>query len=203
MAFAAGLTAGLMLAVLGTVLGPDLVSAQSERPVVVHYLTGPYEIGVLTQRSDLSVGRAVFTITVQDAEGGEPVGDARVVIRTSHQVEGTEGWASAFNSPNAPETYYAQVYLEEPGIWDVLIEIESPLGSSITSVGSLHIPNARTYSSGSYVFIGVFAVLLLGGGYLWWNTSRNQRRRAVAEADGSVTEDSPQGPGPGASPGPR
>ena len=203
MALIAGLTAGLMLVVLGTVLGQDPVSAQSERPVVVHYLAGPYEIGVLTERSNLSIGRAVFTITVRDAQSGEPVGDARVVIRTSHKVEGTEGWASAFNSPNAPETYHAQVILEEPGIWDALIEIDSPLGTGNASVGSLQVPNSRTYSSGSYVFLGVFAVLILGGGYLWWTTSRNQLRRALAEAGGSDTEDSPQGPGSGATPGPQ
>lgn len=188
---------GLAVGVLGLHEVPGQAAAQDERPVVVEYLAGPYKVGVLTQRSNLAVGRAVFTIFVRDAQGGAPVADARVIVRTHHQVEGTEGWSSAFNSPSAPEAYRAQVNLEDPGIWDAVIEIESPLGGGIISVGSLHVPNARSYTSGSYVFVGVFAVLLLGGGYLWWTINRNQRRRIIAESGSPGSNDLPREPDAG------
>ena len=164
------------MAVLASSLLPGHAAAQDERPVIVQYLAGPYQVGVLTQRSRLAVGKAVFTVFVRDAKGGGPVSDAKVIIRTHHQVDLAEGWSYAFNSPNTPEAYRAQIGLDEPGIWDAVVEIESPLGTGIVSVGSLHVPNPRTYSSGSFVFIGIFIVLLLGAFYLWRTTIRNARR---------------------------
>ena len=154
----------LVLAVMGALLGPGTAAAQSERPIIVNYLAGPYTIGVLTEKSSLSVGRVIFTITVHDTASGEPAGDATVVIRTRHQSEGTEGWSSAFNSPADPETYSAQILLETPGVWDAFIEITGPRGVGAVSVGSLGVPHARTYASGSYVFFGIFAALMAGGG---------------------------------------
>ena len=197
----------LVLAVMGAFLGPGTAAAQSERPIIVNYLAGPYTIGVLTEKSSLSVGRVIFTITVHDTASGEPAGDATVVIRTRHQSEGTEGWSSAFNSPADPETYSAQILLETPGVWDAFIEITGPRGVGAVSVGSLGVPHARTYASGSYVFFGVFAALMAGGGYLVWSAHRNQKRRAAqgAAAPGAapVTDDSPPKPRPGADTGPQ
>ena len=197
----------LVLAVMGAFLAPGTAAGQSERPIIVNYLAGPYKIGVLTEKSSLSVGRVIFTITVHDAASGEPAGDATVVIRTRHQSEGTEGWSSAFNSPADPETFSAQILLETPGVWDAFIEISGPLGIGAVSVGSLGVPHARTYTSGSYVFFGIFAALMAGGGYLTWSAHRNQKRRAALEAAATgpapVTDDSPSGPRPGADAGPQ
>ena len=170
----------LVLAVMGALLGPGTAAAQSERPIIVNYLAGPYTIGVLTEKSSLSVGRVIFTITVHDTASGEPAGDATVVIRTRHQSEGTEGWSSAFNSPADPETYSAQILLETPGVWDTFIEISGPRGIGAAAVGSLGVPHARTYASGSYVFFGIFAALMAGAGYLVWSVYRNQRRTGGA-----------------------
>ena len=197
----------LVLAVMGVFLAPGTAAAQSERPIIVNYLAGPYKIGVLTEKSSLSVGRVIFTITVHDAGSGEPAGDATVVIRTRHQSEGTEGWSSAFNSPADPETFSAQILLETPGVWDAFIEISGPLGIGAVSVGSLGVPHARTYASGSYVFFGIFAALMSGAGYLVWSVHRNQKRRAAlgaaATGPAQVPDDSPPGPRPGADIGPQ
>ena len=197
----------LVLAVMGVFLTPGTAAAQSERPIIVNYLAGPYKIGVLTEKSSLSVGRVIFTITVHDAASGEPAGDATVVIRTRHQSEGTEGWSSAFNSPADPETFSAQILLETPGVWDAFIEISGPLGIGAVSVGSLGVPHARTYASGSYVFFGIFAALMSGAGYLVWSVHRNQKRRAAlgaaATGPAPVPDDSPPGPRPGADTGPQ
>ena len=197
----------LVFAVMGAFLAPGTAAAQSERPIIVNYLAGPYKIGVLTEKSSLSVGRVIFTITVHDAASGEPAGDATVVIRTRHQSEGTEGWSSAFNSPADPETFSAQILLETPGVWDAFIEISGPLGIGAVSVGSLGVPHARTYASGSYVFFGIFAALMSGAGYLVWSVHRNQKRRAAlgaaATGPAQVPDDSPPGPRPGADTGPQ
>ena len=197
----------LVLAVMGVFLAPGTAAAQSERPIIVNYLAGPYKIGVLTEKSSLSVGRVIFTITVHDAASGEPAGDATVVIRTRHQSEGTEGWSSAFNSPADPETFSAQILLETPGVWDAFIEISGPIGIGAVSVGSLGVPHARTYASGSYVFFGIFAALMAGAGYLIWSVHRNQKRRAAlgaaATGPAPVPDDSPPGPRPGADTGPQ
>ena len=197
----------LVLAVMGAFLAPGTAAAQSERPIIVNYLAGPYKIGVLTEKSSLSVGRVIFTITVHDAASGEPAGDATVVIRTRHQSEGTEGWSSAFNSPADPETFSAQILLETPGVWDAFIEISGPLGIGAVSVGSLGVPHARTYASGSYVFFGIFAALMSGAGYLIWSVHRNQKRRAAlgaaATGPAQVPDAPPPGPRPGADTGPQ
>ena len=197
----------LVLAVMGVFLAPGTAAAQSERPIIVNYLAGPYKIGVLTEKSSLSVGRVIFTITVHDAASGEPAGDATVVIRTRHQSEGTEGWSSAFNSPADPETFSAQILLETPGVWDAFIEISGPIGIGAVSVGSLGVPHARTYASGSYVFFGIFAALMSGAGYLVWSVHRNQKRRAAlgaaATGHAPVPDDPPPGPRPGADTGPQ
>ena len=201
------MTLALVLAVMGALPGPGTAAAQSERPIIVNYLAGPYKVGVLTEKSSLSVGRVIFTITIHDAASGEPAGDATVVIRTRHQSEGTEGWSSAFNSPADPETYSAQILLETPGVWDAFIEITGPRGVGAVSVGSLGVPHARTYASGSYVFFGIFAALMAGGGYLVWSAHRNQKRReaqgTAAPGTATVTDDSPPKPRPGADTGPQ
>ena len=197
----------LVLAVMGAFVATGTAVAQSERPIIVNYLAGPYKIGVLTEKSSLSVGRVIFTITIHDAASGEPASDATVVIRTRHQSEGTEGWSSAFNSPADPETFSAQILLETPGVWDAFIEISGPLGIGAVSVGSLGVPHARTYASGSYVFFGIFAALMSGAGYLMWSVHRNQKRRAAlgaaATGPAPVPDDPPPGPHPGADTGPQ
>lgn len=187
------LSLGLAAVMLASFLIPGQVAAQDERPVIVHYLAGPYEVGVLTQRSKLAVGKALFTIHVREAQSGDPVRDAKVMVRTRHQVDGTEGWSFAFNTPKVPEAYRAQISLDAPGIWEAMVEIEGPLGTSLTSVGSLHVPNPRTYSSGSLVFVGVFIILLLGAGYLWRTTTRNARR-SISISESRGFDDLPQLP---------
>ena len=187
------LSLGLAMAILAFSLTPLGVAAQDERPVIVHYLAGPYEVGVLTQRSKLALGQALFTVFVREAQGGAPVGDAKVLIRTRHNVEGTEGWSFAFNTPNTPEAYRAQITLDAPGIWDAMVEIQGPLGTGLTAVGSLHVPNPRTYSAGSFVFVGVFLVLFVGALYLWRTSTRNARR-ALSISETRGFDDLPQLP---------
>ena len=192
---------GLALGVAWLGLPPAQAAAQSDKPVWVHYLVGPYDVAVFLQRSSLSLGRAVVDITVHDAESGQPEGEARLVIRTRHQVEGDTGWSHAFPTSNEPGTYHAQMLLERPGVWEAVVEVDGPKGGGIVSVGTLTVPHARTYSSGSYVFIGFFAAILAGGAYLIWTVNRNQRRRALAEGTANRIEepvDEPPAAGGGA-----
>ena len=137
--------------------------AQEQQPREIQQTAGPYEVGVLTERSNLSVGRARFIITVDDPVTGGPVNGAEIVIRIKHQAEGTEGWAAAYSVPTFPGTYHAQTRFDSPGVYLVSIEIQGELGKGTMLVEPLNVPDLRGYSSGSFVFVGLTLVLVAGG----------------------------------------
>ena len=58
----------------------------------------------------------------------------------------------------------------------------------------LEIPALRSYSSGSFIFIGVFMVLVLGATYLWWSSRKALREREAAQG---LPEDSGRDTGAG------
>ena len=187
-----------MLAVSLWPATPSLL-AQDRQAMEIRQTAGPYEIGVLMERSNLSVGRARFIITVDDGASGEPVTGAEILLRAKHQAEGTEGWAAAFAVPKFPGTYHAQTRFDTPGVWLISIEIQGPLGKGTALLESLNIPELRGFSSGSFVFLGMLLVLVAGAAYVWWSATREKKRReslaliAEERADGPVGQ-SGEGP---------
>ncbi len=169
--------------------------AQEQQPREIQQTAGPYEVGVLTERSNLSVGRARFIITVDDPVTGGPVNGAEIVIRIKHQAEGTEGWAAAYSVPTFPGTYHAQTRFDSPGVYLVSIEIQGELGKGTVLVEPLNVPDLRGYSSGSFVFVGLTLVLVAGAAFLWWNTSRQNKRREALAVSSGRSEDRPAGQG--------
>lgn len=191
--------------VLAVLLGPTTATlrAQEQQPMEIQQTAGPYEVGVLTERSNLSVGRARFIITVHDAASKAPVPGAQILIRTKHQAEGTEGWSAAFGVPKFPGTYHAQTRLDSPGVWLVSIEIQGPLGDGTVLVAPMNVPDLRGYSAGSYVFIGLTLVLVGGAGYLWWSTARrNKQRESLAVTSSEAPDQSSEGSSDGSPDGP-
>ena len=156
---------------------PALVLAQQGGAEPPLKNAGPYEIGVQMVRSDLAVGFAQVAVVVLDGATGQPVPDARVVLRTRHAESGDEGRANALNSPGTPARYQARLSLDSPGAWLVSVEVDSSLGKIALEIGSLEVPAPSRFSSGSIVFAGVFGVLILGGLYLWWSTRGLRRQR--------------------------
>ena len=193
----AGVIALLLLVVMGGLpAGP--IQAQENPTQQVQVRAGPYDITAVVALSNISLGQARFFITVLDATTGSPVTDARVVVRPKHILDDTQGWATALFVPDPPEHYEARVRLDAPGTWRVTVEVTSSLGSEEIVAPTLEVPPMRSYTAGSLVFVGVFLLLLLGAGYLWWSVRRLQRGRLAmgAPSEGDSSEAGLDGCGP-------
>ena len=166
---------------------PDSADAAPGPERIDRRLTaGGYDLFIEGEASNLSLGTALFSIAVLNAATGQPIPDARVVIRTAHQGYGEEGWASALSIPERPEIYRARMKLDYPGVWNVSVDVDGPLGRVETEVGSVTIPEPRQYLAGTLVFAGMSAFLLCGLAYVVWSIRRSQRRRQLNQETGNA-----------------
>lgn len=147
-----------------------------------HLIAGNYGLFVEAEASNLSLGTALVSVAVLNAETGEPVPGASVEIHTIHDETGETGWATALPVPERPEIYRARMKLEHPGRWDLSVEVDGPLGREATAVGSVGIPQPKQYWVGSVVFAGMSAILLCGLLYVLWTIRRAQKQREAANA---------------------
>ena len=165
---------------------PDSADAAPGPERIDRRLTaGGYDLFVEGEASNLSLGTALFSIAVLNAATGQPIPDARVVIRTAHQG-GEEGWASALSVPERPEIYRAKMKLDNPGVWNVSVDVDGPLGQVEAEVGSVIIPEPRQYLAGTLVFAGMSVILLCGVAYVVWSIRRSQRRRQLNQETGNA-----------------
>ena len=81
----------------------------------VNVIAGPHAVRVVIVNSNLAAGFVKLVLFVTSAETGEPVADARVVIITDNEEDDFEGWATALNSPGAPERYDVRMNLGSTG----------------------------------------------------------------------------------------
>ncbi|MBQ11221.1 MAG: hypothetical protein CMJ45_06720 [Planctomyces sp.] len=192
----------LVMAVMGVLLVASLVvepsPAHAQEAGVRHFQTtaSGYEISVEESTSNLSVGLAKVVVTLRDAATGEVIDDAKVVVRREHEASDEEGSAQALNSPVSPERYQARFSLLTSGTWRMWVEVDGQLGRVEVEILPIEIPVLRTYSTGSFVFIGVFIIIALGASYVWWSSRRALRQRAaVPESPGDSNRDSESGSG--------
>ena len=176
---------GILILSISWLLMTPVVQAQEAGVQRFRELAGPYEIKVAIVQSSLSLGTTLLAIYVVEEATGQPIPDARVLLRTKHEGKETEGRASAHNTPQEPERYDAQFTLESPGIWRVTIEVDSTLGRVAVELPPLTVDEARRISAGTFVFIAIFLVLIMGAVYLWWSTRRRQRRASTMDDPGS------------------
>ena len=160
-------------------------------------IVGPYNIRVALVQSSLSLGTTLIAIYVVEEATGRPIPDVRVLLRTKHEGRDTEGRATAHNTPQEPERYDAQMTLDAPGSWRVTVEVASALGTVAVEVPPLYVEETRRISGGTFVFIGIFLVIIAGVAYLWWSTQRRRRRSGSTgwPGEGAGTKDDP-GSGP-------
>ena len=160
-------------------------------------IVGPYDIKVALVQSSLSLGTTLVAVFVVEESTGEPVPDARVLLRTRHEDEDSEGRATAHNTPQEPERYDSQMTLDAPGSWLVTVEVSSALGTVAVEIPPLTVEKARQISGGTFVYIGVFLVIIAGAAYLWWSTRRRRQRSGPRgwPGDGAGTNDD-SGSGP-------
>ena len=187
--------AAMSVSLVATIVGgPSPAHAQDSAALQFQTTAGGYEISVEEFASNLSVGSSQILVTLRDAGTGEGIYDARVVVRTKHDLSSEEGWVTALNFPNDPDRYKAQVSLTAPGTWRLWVEVDGRLGRVEVEILPLEAPVLRSYSTGSFIFIGVFMLLVLGAFYLWWSSRQALRQRGAAHG---LPGDSGQETGPG------
>ncbi len=176
--------ASLLTLMAASLLPATAVAQESDREEVRY--TGAHDILVLPVNYNLGSGSAQLAVFVTDPETGAPVPNARVVMLTSHKDESNPGWAFAINSPAYPERYDVHLKLDSTGEWAISVDVSSSLGADIFDVTTLEVPSLNRLTQGSWVFFGMFGVIMLGIAYVWWSARRDYRRkRAAAQADPS------------------
>ena len=181
-ALVASITTLLLLAPLSP------VSAQSGEPIeadqVADIIAGPHAVKVVLINSNLAAGFIHMGFLVTDANTGETVPDARVVIKAVNEKEEYEGWGSAHNSPADPQRYDGRMNLGSTGEWVINVHVSSPLGQGGSTALTLEVPALNRYTDGSLVYFGVFAALALGVAYLFWSVKRQNRRKLDQSGSG-------------------
>ncbi len=97
---------------------------EAMRLVVIDEIAGPFMVRVGIRPADPIPGPLRVSILVQDARGESAVGDATVIVSTSGP--GTPGRVEAGNSPQHPQLYEADLWLDAAGDWKVTLDIDRP-----------------------------------------------------------------------------
>mgnify|MGYP000859668092 CR=1 FL=1 len=158
---------------------------------------GPYDIKVALVQSSLSLGTTLIAVFVVDEATGQPVPDARVLLRSKPVGGDHTRKATAHNTPGEPERYDSQITLDAPGDWQLIVEVASALGTVAVAVPTLTVAETRRISGGTFVFIGVFSVIIAGAIYLYWSTQRRRRHGGHTSRPGVDTgkkDDQSSGP---------
>jgi hypothetical protein len=154
----------------------------------VNVIAGPHAVRVVVINSNLAAGFLQLALFITDANTGETVSDARVVLKANNDDQDYEGWGTAHNSPADPQRYNARMNLGSTGEWAIDVDVRSSLGQGGANVLTLEVPSLKRYTDGSLVFFGVFAVMALGLGYIIWSAKRDDRRRRLAKQSGTQSK---------------
>ena len=177
-----------LTAVLLLVAPLSSAAAQGEDPDEnrkdVTVVAGPHQVRVVLANSNLAAGFVKLVLFVTDANTGEAVPDAKVVIRPNNEHKDFGGWATAPHSPSTPERFDVRMKLGATGEWEIKVDVSSSLGQGGAYAFVLDVPSFNRNTDGSLVFFAVFALLMLGVAYLFWSTKRgNRRRREAAQGE--------------------
>ena len=167
------LAASLALVVVLATLSVGTASANgSVRLVVIDEVAGPYQLRVGILPADPILGPLHLSILILEAQDQSPVEDAAVSISASGA--GTPGEAEAVNSPQEPQLYEGNLWLDALGDWAVTLDIDSPAGPAT------HTFNVRARNEGGFnlMFVIAAAAAVLVVGSLVW--SQLQRRRRLS-----------------------
>ena len=143
----------------------------SVRLVVLDEIAGPYQLRVGILPAEPIAGPLHVSILLLDARSQDPIEDAS--IRVSATGPGTPGETDAVNSPQEPQLYEGNLWLDALGEWRVTLDIDSPAGPAT------HTFNVRAREEGGFnlMFIIVAAAAVLVVASLFW--SQMQRRRRI------------------------
>ena len=165
-----------------TLIVPYTLGAQEGERDGVHYV-GKHDIRVIPVNLNLGAGSAQYAVIVTEPATGEPVSDAKVVLVAANSEEGNPGWAIATNTPGLPEQYDVNLTLDSTGEWRISADVSSSLGADLVDVATLEVPSVNRLTQGTWVFAGVFVVIMGGIAYVWWSVRRDYKRKRAAQAD--------------------
>ena len=141
---------------------------------------GPFAVGMGWTPAAPQVGFVNVGVAPRALASGEPVTDARVTVRATPQHDVSEAFeVVAVNTPVDPTVYRANMKFEHADNWVLDARIESPSAGAAGFETPLVVlpPPIESEAVGGWVFLGVFAVLAAGAGYLVWSARRARGRR--------------------------
>ncbi len=140
--------------------------------VVIDEVAGPYLLRVGVLPGEPTLGPLHVSILIQDATGETAVDDATVSVAATGP--GAPSQTEAVNSPQSPQLYEGNLWLDALGEWSLTLDIESSLGR-----GS-HAFAVRAREDGGFnlMFVIAAAAAVLVVGSLVW--SQLQRRRRLS-----------------------
>ena len=162
-----------ILAVLALTAGLSAGTASangSVRLVVIDEEAGPYLLRVGILPADPIAGPLHVSALIRDAAGDTAVDSA--TVRVSASGAGTPSLSDAVNSPQDPQLYEANLWLDSLGQWSVTLDIESALGRASHSF----VIQARNEGGFNIMFIIVAVVAALVVGSLFWSQLQRRRR---------------------------
>jgi hypothetical protein len=158
------------------------VFAQTEEPIGgdrgVNIIAGPHAVRVVIINSNLAAGFLQMALFITDANTGETVSDARVILKANNDDQDYEGWGTAHNSPRDPRRYDARMNLGSTGDWTIDVDVTSSIGHGGANALTIEVPSLNRYTDGSLVFFGIFAAMMVGVIWLIWSVKRQNRRRS-------------------------
>ena len=163
----------LVTLALAAMLSTSAASANGAvRLVVIDEVAGPYLLRVGVLPGDPTLGPLHVSILIQDASGETAVDDATVSVAATGP--GAPSQTNAANSPQSPQLYEGNLYLDTLGEWSLTLDIDSSLGRAA------HTFEVRATAEGGFnlmfVIAAAAAVLVVGSLAL----SQLQRRRRLA-----------------------
>lgn len=161
-------------AALALLSGGGMASANGAvRLVVIDETAGPYLVRVGVLPGAPTLGPLHLSIRLLEAEGGATVADATVSVAISGP--GAPGRTEAANSPQNPELYEGNLWLDALGQWSVTLDIDSPRGQATHAFG-IRAAADRGFNLVWVVLLPLAAALLAGS--LAWSARQRRRRRS-------------------------
>ena len=164
-----------LLAVLALTVafsGGEVSANGAVRLVVIDEVAGPYLLRVGVLPGDPTLGPLHLSILIQDATGEAAVEDAAVSVAATGP--GSASLTEAVNSPQSPQLYEGNLYLDALGEWSLTLDIDSALGPAEHTFAV----RARAEGGFNLMFIIVpFVIVLIIGSLVM---SQLQRRRRLS-----------------------
>ena len=170
---------GLLLAagLLALAAGPLSALAHGEDNGEDIHEAGPYLVGVSPSQLRDLIGPELIVVTVLNAATGDPVPEARVLIRVRNDEKGIDGFATALSIPDSPQWYRAEVLLDAPGVWELSVEISGPLGQAVVHLPPVDVRTPNQSIGGYLIYALVLGAIAAGAGYLILSARRSSRTR--------------------------